>query len=84
MSDEEFYERVAELLETTHDCDGFAHHRRTRWNNREAGRGRYPGFGTVRLFGDTVHVALRQPVSMQTSIEGRQAAIDAIVKAISS
>lgn len=76
--DAEFYHRVAEIIGGKHEGQPFRWHARTRWNNRIAGQGRYPGFGTVRLFGDIVHVALRNPVVMHATIEGREAAIAAI------
>lgn len=58
----EFYEKCAELLGTTYDCKPFPYYKRTRWNNRAPGSGRYPGFGIIRKFGDIIHVALTHPV----------------------
>lgn len=78
MTDDDFYERCAELLGTRYDCTPFTGHRRTRWNNRAPGSGRFPGHGLIRLFGDTVQIVLRHPVAMHRTIEGRQEAIDAI------
>jgi hypothetical protein len=80
--DAEFYQRVAAIIGGTHEGQPFRWHARTRWNNRIAGQGRYPGFGTVRLFGDIVHVALRHPVALHAAIEGREAAIAAISEAM--
>ena len=80
--DAEFYQQVATIIGGVHEGRPFEWHARTRWNNRIAGQGRYPGFGTVRLFGDVVHVALREPAPLHAVIEGRQAALDAIRSAI--
>lgn len=61
MSDEEFYSRCAELLGVEHDYLPFTHYKRTRWNNRTPGSGRFPGRGIIRKFGSQVHVALTNP-----------------------
>lgn len=58
-----FYEQCAELLGTTHDGEPFPYYKRTRWNNRKAGQGRYPSYGLIRKFGDVIHVCLHHPVS---------------------
>lgn len=76
MNDQQFYERCADILGTTYDCERFAHCYRTRWNNRKPGGGRFPDHGIIRLFGDHVQIALRHPVSLQRNVEGRQAALD--------
>lgn len=62
MERAEFYERVAELLEVEHEGEAFRYSRRTRWNNRAAGPGRYPGRGVVRYLGPRhIVLALREP-----------------------
>ena len=61
MTDEQFYEECASLLGTTHEGQPFPFYKRTRWNNRTAGRGRFPGRGIIRVFGDVVHVSLNNP-----------------------
>lgn len=61
MTNDEFYEQVAQILGTEYDCKPFPWYKRTRWNNRQPGSGRYPGFGVVRCFGDQVHIALHTP-----------------------
>lgn len=49
--EQRFYETVAELLE----CDDHSYlvpvPKRTRWNNRHPGNGRFPNHGIVRYFG---------------------------------
>lgn len=61
MNDETFYRECARLLGTTYDCVPFQFHKRTRWNNRTPGSGRFPGHGIIRVFGDEVHVSLHTP-----------------------
>lgn len=78
MTDDDFYGRVAEILGTTHEGSAFPHDYRTRWNDRGAGRGRYPGFGTIRVFGDTVHISLKHPIKIGRTVEGREEAIRVI------
>lgn len=48
---EEFYRKVSEILdsETTYHVP---YARRTRWNARRLGNGRFKGFGLVQCFGD--------------------------------
>lgn len=46
----EFYERCGEILGITHDWQEPVP-RRTRWNTRNLGNGRFPGFGLVQSFG---------------------------------
>ncbi|HYD87562.1 MAG TPA: hypothetical protein VEA80_08820 [Vitreimonas sp.] len=59
-----FYQACAELLGAEHDYRPFPFRRRTRWNNRAAGNGRFPGFGVIRIFGDRVHMQLRAPAAV--------------------
>jgi len=56
-----FYQACASLLGAHHDYRPYPYRRRTRWNNRAAGNGRFPGFGIIRLFGEKVHMQLRAP-----------------------
>jgi len=49
----EFYDRCAELLGIDHEYTEPVL-KRTRWNSRRNGNGRYPGFGLIRCYGDTV------------------------------
>lgn len=73
---EDFYTECAAILGTTDDCEAFTHYKRTRWNNRRPGRGRFPGFGLIRAFGDVVQIALHHPVQVNAVIEGRDAALE--------
>jgi hypothetical protein len=55
-----FYLEVAAILDVP--CvEVVEPKRRTRWNARQPGNGRYPGRGLVRAFGDRVLVQLRVP-----------------------
>lgn len=63
MKDEEFYEACAQLLGTKYECEKFKYHKRTRWNNRAPGSGRFPGYGLIRRFGSQIQVSLRHPVN---------------------
>ncbi len=53
-----FYARCAELLNIEHDFR-VPVPRRTRWNTRLLGNGRYPGFGLIQCYGDSVRVVSR-------------------------
>ncbi len=75
MNAQKFYEECASLLETTHEGEAFTLYRRTRWNNRRPGRGRFPGRGIIRVFGDTVHIALLTP-RLNVIVETLPAALD--------
>jgi len=60
----EFYNRCAELLECDyHPGAPFAFSKRTRWNNRTAGQGRFVGRGVIRRYSETlIHIQLRNPI----------------------
>ena len=60
---EDFYHAVATLLQCeAHSYQAFPYGRRTRWNNRKPGAGRFPGHGLVRVYGPaTIHVHLTTP-----------------------
>lgn len=53
---EEFYTRCSEILNIDHVFK-IPVPRKTRWNTRFLGNGRYKGFGTIRCFGSVVIVA---------------------------
>ena len=60
-----FYARVAELLGTSYDYKPWIGRGPNRWNNRHPGNGRFPGFGTIKMFSPTsIHVCLRAPVAV--------------------
>jgi hypothetical protein len=74
-----FYEECAKLLDCAeHTYRVFPYRKRTRWNNRTAGNGRFPGHGLIRMFGPTsIHVALYEP-----KLSGQFKSMDAVYAAI--
>ena len=77
--EEGFYKKCAMLLDCAeHVYRPFPYRKRTRWNNRAAGNGRYEGHGLIRMYGpNNIHVMLRSPsLNKQfTSVEDALAAI---------
>lgn len=59
----EFYARCGEILGIEHEWNDPVP-RRTRWNNRLIGNGRYPGFGLVQCFGHSIRVVSRRGTKM--------------------
>ncbi len=64
----EFYENCAEILKIDHNYHDPVP-RRTRWNARFLGNGRYPGFGLVQCFGSSVRVVSKQGTKMFKTYE---------------
>ena len=84
LTNEEFYNEVAGILGTTYDCSSFPYHKRTRWNNRVPGGGRYPGYGLIRCFGEGVHIALQKPVSVHKIFSSKDEALKFLVDIFSN
>ncbi len=76
VEEQVFYETCGELLGAPYAYEPFPYRKRTRWNNRKGGNGRYEGFGLIRLFGNTVHVCLSAPIRINRVFKSRQAALD--------
>lgn len=76
MEDNEFYDAIAEILGTTHTGVRPMFPHKKRWYNREPGRGRYPGYGIVRVFGSDVHMSFNAPVVFSAIVKGKSAAVD--------
>jgi len=74
-ADKRFYDRAAEILGVEHRYLPFPHHKRTRWNNRKPGSGRFPDRGLVRLFGGRVQVALHRPRPVHRWFDSREEAL---------
>lgn len=51
----EFYNKCSEILNIDHIFKEPVR-RRTRWNTRNLGNGRFPGFGLIQCFGSSVRV----------------------------
>lgn len=83
-NDADFYRECAKILGTSYECEGFPYHYRTRWNNRAAGNGRFPGYGLIRLFGNQVQIALHHPVKLQQNVSTRTEAIRILKEALAS
>lgn len=70
---EEFYKRCSEILGIEHEYH-VPYKRRTRWNTRVLGNGRFPGFGLVQDFGGAVRII---PKGQATRwFDNRQSALD--------
>ena len=79
---EGFYQACASLLGAVHDHKAFPYGKRTRWNNRTAGRGRFEGFGLIRFFGpNCIQVCLHNP-PLRGSYTSQEAALAAIREAV--
>ncbi len=78
-SDEErFYNEVALALGTTCGYRPPPYSKLTRWNNRQPGNGRFPGFGIVRRFSsDRIHLQLHNP-TISGVFDSEEAAFQAI------
>lgn len=64
----EFYDKCSRILNIDHDYHDPVR-RRTRWNTRNLGNGRYPGFGLVQCFGVSVRVVSKQGTKMFSTYE---------------
>ena len=73
-----FYDKCAIVLGTEHLCDPFMYSRRTRWNNRDPGSGRFPGFGIIRHFGTKIHVALYYPFNLNKVFDTEEEVLDTL------
>lgn len=71
----EFFDKVAKIFETTHEYVE-PRARKTRWNVRNLGNGRYPGFGTVRHFGAYIYVMLTNPVSVTQKFDTEEECLE--------
>ncbi len=82
MNNEDFYIKCGELLQSNTVYAPFPYYRRTRWNNRVAGSGRYVGNGVIRVFSENlIHVALKNP-NLLGSFTSKDLAIAAITEAM--
>ena len=58
-AEEAFYTKCGEILNIPHEYNTPVP-RRTRWNNRLIGNGRYKGFGTIHVAGSMIRVMDRK------------------------
>ena len=96
--EEDFYGKCAEILGTEHqyrdgvprpkiDRDGKIYTPATkasRWGGREPGNGRFPGFGIIRAFGNTVQINLNKPKKISAIIEGKEEALAFLRKEVNN
>jgi hypothetical protein len=59
QTNEAFYKACSEILGIAHEYK-VPVKRRTRWNTRFLGNGRYPNFGLIRCFGPLVIMTTRK------------------------
>lgn len=80
-----FYQTVAEILGIPHTYKPWIGRPPNRWNNRHPGNGRFPGYGTARMYGpNLIHIALHAPVSLNRKFASEEAAYEALRTAIST
>lgn len=65
---QDFYKRCSEILGIDHVWNTPVPHR-TRWNNRNIGNGRFPGFGLIRIYGDKFVVTSRKGTKLYDTKE---------------
>ena len=63
-----FYAQCGEILGIAHEWNDPVP-RRTRWNTRLIGNGRFPGFGLIRCYGYQVMVSSRLGTKMFASTD---------------
>lgn len=69
MNDQEkFYDRCAQILNTSHKYRSPVS-RRTRWNNRIVGNGRFPGFGTISDHGSCIRIISKRGTTVHNTYE---------------
>jgi hypothetical protein len=86
MVEEGFYREIARMLgcEDEHVYRPFPYSKRTRWNHRMPGNGRYPRHGIVRRYSpNLIHVALNDP-PVSGTFGSDEDAIGAIRKSLGS
>jgi hypothetical protein len=70
--EEIFYSACAEILGIEHQYRA-PPSRRNRWNTHRIGNGRYPGFGLIRAYGQTVIIIAKTGTK---SFENREVALE--------
>lgn len=83
MNNEEFYHRCAEILGQEYACQSFQHYKRTRWNNRKPGSGRFPDHGVVRVFGENLIQMLLPRYGIHCTAKSKAEALSILERAVS-
>jgi hypothetical protein len=63
-----FYELCSTILDIPHEWNDPVP-RRTRWNNRFIGNGRFVGYGLIRVYGKQIMVTSKQGTKMFSSVD---------------
>lgn len=71
-----FYQQCADILNSESLYCKFPFEKRTRWNNRKAGNGRFANFGLIRCYGDKVHINFRSPLRINRIFESKIEALN--------
>lgn len=62
----QFYQQCADILGIKHEFT-VRYAKRTRWNHRNPGNGRFSGYGTIRWFSrENIHLAFHSPLVTMT------------------
>ena len=81
--EELFYYAIAEMLGcNNHNYRLYPYSKRTRWNNREPGNGRYVGYGIVRRHSANHIVVQLHTPKVIGQYDSEQLALDAIKKSL--
>lgn len=83
--EEGFYQKCAQLLGIEYTYTPWPSPTRgpNRWNNRHAGNGRFPGYGTIRWYGpNSIHICLRHPTVLNVLCSSEQQALDHLQRSI--
>lgn len=80
-TEEGFYLSVAQLLGCEIDYTPYPYSKKTRWNNRLPGNGRFENHGVIRRFNsNNIHVFLRVP-QLSGTFNSASSVLDAIQSA---
>jgi hypothetical protein len=80
---EAFYQECGRILGLTLVYQPWKYGEITRWNNRRAGNGRFPGFGLIRMFGRShIQIALREPKEINIVCRSKEEAFEHLRKAL--
>ena len=82
LVEQKFYQAVADLLQIQYDYSPFPYMKATRWNNRIAGNGRFPGCGLVRRFSDNVIIISLHTPKVCVTVNSEKSALAAIKQAL--
>jgi len=75
--EEAFYRESARLLDAVHTYRPWVGRPPNRWNNRHPGDGRFPGFGTIGMYGPNhIHVSLRHPMVLNRTYRSPEEVYD--------